>query len=69
MAGCEDFEGYAGFLRKLYGDRPLAARLGAAGKDFAEENFEIEKIGARLERFYSELCFETPGWRKLFWLA
>lgn len=69
MADCEDFEGYAGFLRKLYSDRLLGVRLGAAGKAFAEENFEIEKIGARLERFYSELCSETPAWRKLFWLA
>lgn len=68
MAPPDDFAAYAGFLRRLYSDRPLAARLGAAGRAYAEKNFLLENVGAELERRYAELAEPVPLWRRLGWL-
>lgn len=68
LAGTGDHEAYAGYLRKLYGDRALAARLGGAGRRFAEENFLLEKLGPRLEAYYADLWRPVPLLRRLSWL-
>jgi glycosyltransferase involved in cell wall biosynthesis len=69
LAQADDHTAYAGYLRRLYDDRDLAARLGARGRGYAEENFLLEKLGAELEVFYSELWSAAPAWRKLGWLV
>jgi glycosyltransferase involved in cell wall biosynthesis len=66
FTGVDDYKGYADFIMRLYSDRALAARLGAAGRVFAEENFLFEKIGAALEGYYSELWRPRRGWREFF---
>lgn len=68
MAAEDDYIGYAGFVRRLYSDRVLARKLGAAGKDFAAKHFLIENVGRALESYYRELPEEVPFWRRLGWL-
>lgn len=68
LAPPDDHAAYAASLKRLYADRELAARLGAAGRAYAEENFLLEKVGARLERRYAELWEPAPAWRRLAWL-
>lgn len=68
MAPVDDHKAYADLLRKLYLDRTLAARLGAAGRAYAEKNFLLENVGAELERRYAEMWEAAPLWRRLTWV-
>lgn len=42
-------------LRKLAGDVPLRKALGANGRDYAEKNFDIQRIGDRFEGIFAGL--------------
>jgi glycosyltransferase involved in cell wall biosynthesis len=68
MSSVDDYFSYAGYLKELYRDRGLAARLGAAGRAFAEEHFLLEKVGAELERFYGELWRPASLLERLVWV-
>jgi glycosyltransferase involved in cell wall biosynthesis len=51
-----DVEGYARRLRELARDDVLRARLGARGRQHAEQNFRIEHTARRYEELLHELC-------------
>lgn len=62
MAPVDGHAEYAAFIRKLFDDRSLAGRLGAAGRAYAEEKFLLDNIGIKLEQTYREL------WQPVSWL-
>lgn len=55
-----DVDDVARTVTTLLGDRPLAARMGAAGRTFVEEHFSPERIVAQLEQELAGLVAGAP---------
>jgi len=56
----EDVDGLAVAIQSLVDDPALCARLGDAGKQRAEEHFDIELMGRKTEALYLELTGQPP---------
>ena len=54
-----DSSAMAAAIERLLGDPPLAARMGAAGRDRVAASFTIRQTAARVEAVYSHLRSET----------
>jgi glycosyltransferase involved in cell wall biosynthesis len=48
-------------LRKILGDRPFAARLGAAARESARARFAPERVLPALEQLYESLGVSSAG--------
>ncbi len=55
LIGLGDEHGFAGALVELSGDGALRARLGAAGREWCRERFDIRRMVDELERLYQRL--------------
>jgi glycosyltransferase involved in cell wall biosynthesis len=60
-----DASALASKIKLLLDDPALAARLGARGRELAEERFDVEKVIGRLRGFYEELLKrKLPGYER-----
>ena len=58
-------EALASKIKLLLDDAALASRLGARGREIAEERFDVEKVIERLRVFYEELLKrKLPGYER-----
>lgn len=61
----KDSASLASKIKLLLGDASLAARMGARGRELAEERFDVEKVVERLRGFYDELLKrKLPGYER-----
>jgi glycosyltransferase involved in cell wall biosynthesis len=61
----KDSEALASKIKLLLDDASLASRLGARGREIAEERFDVEKVVERLRGFYAELLKrKLPGYER-----
>lgn len=61
----KDASALASKIKLLLDDPALASRMGARGREIAEERFDVEKVVERLRGFYDELLKrKLPGYRR-----
>jgi glycosyltransferase involved in cell wall biosynthesis len=61
----KDSEALASKIKLLLDSEALASRLGARGREIAEERFDVEKVIERLRDFYAELLKrKLPGYER-----
>ncbi|HYY99344.1 MAG TPA: glycosyltransferase family 4 protein [Pyrinomonadaceae bacterium] len=65
LVPAKDAPALASKIKLLLDDPALAARLGARGRELAEERFDVEKVIGRLRGFYEELLErKLPGYER-----
>lgn len=59
FSGTDDYEQYAGYIRRLYENKEQRTILGEKGRKFAAENFLLDTIGQKLQAHYKELMRDS----------